>query len=560
MKKVNILCILGLWSIIGIPSILAQTLAFPEATGFGRFSEGGRGGEVIFVTNLDDNGPGSLREACEADGPRTIIFKVGGTISLNSTIEIQNPFITIAGQTAPGGGICLRMATENNFGHLQATLAILADHVIIRGIRFRAGPSLSPPEIEVFDCLDIWDGENIIIDHCSFTWGEDENIAIWSSYPNETPQKITIQKSIIGQGLMKLSDGELTRGFGLLVGGTIGADQLSIIDNLFIHNLQRNPLLKTEQTVVNEMYNNIIYNYGFFGTDLSDDVNLNLVGNMFIPGVNTSTNRYEVLIQQEALLYVESNIGPNRMDDSALEWDIVGFNGTIPPDGYAESPAPLSFQSETPFTEIPQNLLSADEAYAELIATMDIGASYKLSETGDGTFVTNSDEIDLGLIEDLINKTGSSIFDFDIGSTVQYPELATGIAPSDSDEDGMPDMWENSCGLDINDPSDRNIIASNNYTNLENYLNGVSCNVTNTEEILDMKISFSPNPTNGIIKLSGEFDGEHDLKIYDVNGKLILMRKIRNADQMLDLSELAEGSYFISIDGIKESMKLMIQK
>lgn len=524
-------------------TIKAQLLAFPEAQGFGKYAIGGRGGDVIFVTNLNDSGAGSLREACAASGPRTIIFTLGGTITLDSTIQIMNAHITIAGQTAPGGGICLRMNPESTSGNLQATLAILTDHVIIRGLRFRAGPNTTLSNIQIHDCLDIWDGEHIILDHCSFTWGEDENITIWSDSPDERPRKITIQNSIIGQGLQKLDNGNITRGFGMLVGGSTGGDEVSIINNLFIHNAQRNPLLKSEQSSVFELQNNVVYNYGFFGTDLSDDVKVNLLSNYYVPGNNTLRNRYEVLIQGDASLYAAGNIGPHRPSESFPEWDIVGFNGTIPPAAYAESPAPLSFQSNSPFAPIDDDILSAEEALNNVIVDMDVGANYRIDESGG--FMNNLDDVDVQLIRDMINNTGTTIFDTDIGNSVHYPNLDEGVASVDSDSDGMPDVWEEKCGLDPSNPSDRNQTAINGYTQLENYINGVNLITTSVDDVSLENIKAYPNPTDGILHILYNSSEKDTIIFYDIMGQKVYEAKIDKERTELNISMLRNGIYLM---------------
>ena len=524
-------------------TIKAQLLAFPEAQGFGKSAIGGRGGDVLFVTNLNDSGPGSLREACAASGPRTIIFTLGGTITLDSTIQIMNAHITIAGQTAPGGGICIRMNPESTSGILQATIAILADHVIIRGIRFRAGPNTAVANIQIHDCLDIWDGEHIILDHCSFTWGEDENIAIWSDSPNERPRKITIQNSIIGQGLQKLDNGNITRGFGMLVGGSTGADEVSIINNLFIHNAQRNPLLKSEQSSVFELQNNVIYNYGFLGTDLSDDVKVNLLSNYYAPGNNTLRSRYEVLIQGDASLYADGNVGPHRPSESFPEWDIVGFNGTIPPAAYSESPAPLNFQSNNPFTPIDNDISSAEEALNNIIVDMDVGANYRLDESGG--LLNNLDDVDEQLIRDIINNTGTTIFDTDIGSSVEYPNLEKGVASIDLDQDGMPDIWEEKCGLDPSNPADRNQIAINGYTHLENYLNGVNLLTTSVDDVSIENIKAYPNPSDGILHIVNNNSEKETIIFYDNMGRKVYEAEINEELTELNISMLRSGIYLM---------------
>jgi len=341
-------------------------------------------------------------------------------------------------------------------------------------LRFRPGPSNSGLNAQLNDCFDIWSGENIIIDHCSFTWGEDENFTIWSI--NSQPKKITIQKSIIGSGLRKQGTAQ---GYGLLIGGQFGADEVTIADNLFIHNMQRNPLLNGKQTTRTVMYNNVIYNYGYFGSVATESAQLDLLSNYYKSGNNTTTARYEVLINQQALLYSEGNIGLHRTNNLLPEWDIVGFSGTIPPQDYCTSPAPTTYQSLNPFSPTPSAISTANQTYNDLIASQDVGANFKLDDSGSGAYVNNIDAIDAALILDLINDTGQPVYDTDIGTTVNYPFLNPGTAPTDSDNDGMPDVWENACGLNPGNPNDRNNIASNGYTNLENYLNNVTCGVIN---------------------------------------------------------------------------------
>ncbi len=550
--------LIGLLITLNVSVAQAQILAFPDALGFGKYAEGGRGGDIKYVTNLNDDGVGSLRVACESTGPRTVLFKIGGTITLNSTIEISNPNITIAGQTAPGGGICLRMNPESNYNNLQATLAILTDHVIIRGLRFRAGPNNMQTVSQIHDCLDIWDGENIIIDHCSFTWGADENIAIWSDIINEHPQKITIQNSIIGQSLQKLESGNITRGFGMLVGGSVGASEVSIVKNLFIHNAQRNPLLKSEQASTFEVSNNVVYNYGFFGTDLSDKVMVDLIANYYLEGNNTATNRYEVLINEQASLFAEGNIGLHRSENTLPEWNIVGFNGTIPPDGYSESPAPLAFQSTTPFSSNSTQVISANEIYIQLMNNLDIGANFKLNENGNGEFINNLDDVDFGLLQDLITNSGTSIFDTDIGNLIQYPILEKGKAPIDSDEDGMPDAWEKSCGLNINNDSDGNEIDDNGYTNLENYLNGIPCSISSTNTNIlarNNNIQIYPNPTDELFKLEGKIRN-YKIDIFNYAGILVQTIIASKNSLIVNIGNLPSGVYFLKLTDMSSNQNI----
>ena len=162
--------------------VRGQQLAFPRAEGFGRFSLGGRGGKVLFVTNLHDSGPGSLRAAIEADYPRIVVFKVSGTIELQSHLRIRHPRITIAGQTAPGDGICLR----------RYPLVISADDVIVRFLRVRLGDEAG----RKMDGIDVSDAENVIVDHCSVSWTLDEAVNTYHCSKNMSIQWCLISESL----------------------------------------------------------------------------------------------------------------------------------------------------------------------------------------------------------------------------------------------------------------------------------------------------------------------------------------------------------------------------
>ena len=183
--------------------------AFPGAQGFGSTTPGGRGGGVLEVINLNDHGPGSLREAIDATGPRTVVFRVSGTIQLDSEIEIKNPHITIAGQTAPGDGICLR----------KQTFRVAADDVIIRYLRFRRGDETK----RMGSGLRIHDCQNVIVDHCSISWSCDEGINTWHNTRN-----ITIQWCLVSEAL---HDTPMHAGHGFAA--SLGGVNTSYHHNLF---------------------------------------------------------------------------------------------------------------------------------------------------------------------------------------------------------------------------------------------------------------------------------------------------------------------------------------
>ncbi len=255
--------------------------AFPGAEGFGANALGGRGGDVIEVTNLNDDGPGSLRAAINSEGPRIVVFRTGGTIELQSTLEIINPFITIAGQTAPGGGITLKNRSSS-----KGTLFVRTHDVVIRNLRSRPGPpaerSSNGDAIEILGP----DAYNIIIDHCSFSWAIDEVVSTWYAAHN-----ITIQWSIIAEGLNCSKHEKGCHSMGMLLGSE-GSGNISIHHNLFAHNHQRNPFIKTSGLV--DVVNNVIYNpWGTpsVATDDFGEVQVNYIANYFKRGADTASGK-----------------------------------------------------------------------------------------------------------------------------------------------------------------------------------------------------------------------------------------------------------------------------
>ncbi len=222
--------------------IRAQQLAFPGAEGYGRFALGGRGGKVLFVTNLNDNGSGSLRAAIEIQGPRIVVFKVSGTIKLESSLRIKHPRITIAGQTAPGDGICLR----------KYPLIISADDAVVRFIRVRLGDEAD----NKVDGIDVSDAQNVIVDHCSVSWTLDEAVNTYHGTKN-----ITVQWCLISESLhnSRLQEGH---GFAASLGGV----NTSYHHNLLANNAGRNPSIageKSNPTINLDFRNNVIFNWQY---------------------------------------------------------------------------------------------------------------------------------------------------------------------------------------------------------------------------------------------------------------------------------------------------------
>ncbi len=449
MIKIVVLLCFTLCSSIAV----AQIPAFPSAKGFGAGAIGGRGGEVIYVTNLNDNGPGSLRAAIDALGSRTIIFRVGGTILLESSLLIENPQLTIAGQTAPGDGITLRL-DEAETG---PAILVLAEDVIIRHLRIRVGPA-SVPEC-CRDAMTFFDGaDRVVVDHVSASWGTDENINAWG-----TARNITIQHSIISEALLNASHSEQgvfqPHSMGALFGDR--TDRLSLYHNLFAHNNQRNPLINSVIGGSYESVNNVIYNWGDFGSVFSgqgsDPLLVNHIGNLYVAGERSRPERYEIGVQPDSsvLIYVRDNIGPRRSAGEP-EFNIVGSDINF------VAPAPESFRSLTPFpmSSFPISPFPVTSILNRV--TEDVGAN-----------LPRQDSIDRRIISDL-NAGGGRIIDdpSDVGGWIN----ALGGTPyADDDADGMSDDWETIHRLDPTNPADRNRDEDNDgYTNLEEFLNATN--------------------------------------------------------------------------------------
>jgi pectate lyase len=295
---------------IGLP-------VFPGAEGFGTRTIAGRGGKVIEVTSLADNGPGTLRAAVNEYYPRIIIFCVSGIIELNSELQILHPFVTLAGQTAPGGGICIK----------GAGIAIMTHDVLIQHIRVRPG-NKGPVNADINDAISImgkYGGQNddaysIVIDHVSASWGEDETLSTWYG-----AHDITISWCIISEALNRSRHRKRTHSAGLLIGDS--SYHVSIHHNLLAHNDFRNPLIAQGGT--HDIVNNVIYNWGVLPAEICDyDSNtfLNFIGNYFIAGPSTNPGPFEILFPEgNPKIYVEDNIGPHRPDPNMNDWAIVGF-------------------------------------------------------------------------------------------------------------------------------------------------------------------------------------------------------------------------------------------
>jgi hypothetical protein len=438
-------------------------LAFPGAEGYGRFALGGRGGKVYEVTTLDDYVsdknhpenilPGSLRAAVEAEGPRTVVFKIGGTIQLKEKLVVHNPYITVAGQTAPGDGICIRGAT---FGNLST------HDSIIRYVRVRVGDESG----KTYDGMGFANSDNCIIDHCSISWTIDESVS------SRSAKNITFQRNLIAEALnMSVHSHYVGTGKGHSFAGSISGDIGSYHHNLLAHCAGRNWSLAGGLTQGGNMAgyldirNNVVYNWQHRTND-GGVKSLNLVNNYYIPG--PASRVFHLLMPDTGkdgdpqLYYVAGNMMEGRPQYDADNWK----NGGVISSSKLDPKIPPQIKLDKPFCEPFVATQSAKGAYDNVMA--DVGCNYP-----------HYDKYDLQMISDVKKRTATysgskthipGIIDSqtDAGG---WPELKSGPAPMDSDHDGIPDDWEKSRGLNPNDPTDGAKDAGDGYTNLEHYLN-----------------------------------------------------------------------------------------
>lgn len=437
-------------------SVLAEQLAFPAAEGFGAYAEGGRGGDVYSVTNLNDKGPGSLRYGiASATGPRTIVFAISGLIQLRSTLNVNKDNVTIAGQSAPGDGICLR----------DYTLAISADHVIVRFMRSRLGDDSGQES----DAISITRGQHIIMDHCSASWSVDEVFSCSTGDPGEI-DNVTVQWSIIAEGLANSIHRKGNHSFGALIRGGYGA-KYSYHHNLFAHNRGRNPRPGNYDRnhhsidplgLQFDFRNNVVYNWGgshpSYDADTDSVCRMNYVGNYFKAGPNSSYGEIYDTGSKHFMAFFQGNY----------------FKSAIPSDPYSlvdfhnwSGPEINNWIQLKPFSTGPIVTQRAQDAYASVL------------HHGGASLVR--DTVDARIIHDVINGTGAIIdHEEDVGG---WPVYLSTEARTDTDLDGMPDRWETRRALDPGDPEDRNYDDDGDgYTNLEEYLHWLTLPIYNGTE------------------------------------------------------------------------------
>ena len=517
-----------------------QRESFPGAEGYGRYTTGGRGGAVYHVTNLNDSGEGSFRWACEKSGARTIVFDVDGTIHLKSELKLRNGNVTLAGQTAPGDGVCIA----------DYPFTIAASNVIIRFMRFRPGSKNITEEMSASGACDGWDGlgaldqKDIIIDHCSVSWSVDECLSISGC------TRTTVQWCLVAQSMVK-GHSKLSHGYG----GNWGGNKGSYHHNLLAHHVSRAPRLgprpTTQMKEQMDMRNNVIYNYSGEGCYGGEGMKVNIVNNVYIPGpgnaywtggnqkkfnriagVGIRNNAYVATYPAyaEALhligkYYVDGNYNFNATASTGItamnlkadnwtkgiyeqitwsDWDDLAKTAAQQTEMKAE------IKSDIPIEYVYTTTHNENDTWNNVCAYAGAINPSSLSST---TF--KRDELDTTIANEAKTKTARTASPASTGTGLSkgfinnqddvkgltggdgWPKLNAGVAKKDTDGDGIPDDWEKANGLNYQDATDGAKITEDGYSNLEHYINSLvqsvmdKCNSGSSAKMLNGTLKYS---------------------------------------------------------------------
>lgn len=451
-------------------SITAQAIpAFPGAVGGGAAATGGRGGAVIQVTNLNDSGTGSLRACMLASGNRTCVFTVGGTINLLSEIYVNTSGgLTVAGQTAPGGGILI--SGKNLSGSSSAMISLANPNMILRYLRVRKGYNAAClPNAQCGSGVSLGVRvQNVIVDHVSVSWTQDDGMSAWSSV-----NSITFSNNIISEGLYSHATGAITGSASTTTAA--GMTNIDFYRNFISNGTHRAPFLGHAS---GREVNDIAYNTKVHSNQLYGCIQYDGIGNIRKRGPYSATSYYEYegltfssgtdACLGSPSMYLSGNIGWNQTNPAGDQWamarQVSSYNG--PPTGTI----PTAWRRGSPLANTTYPITATAVGSLEASMLPDVGASKRLDCYGN--WVDARDAVDARLINQYQTLTGNST---DITNETQvggYPTIASGTACSDKDRDGMPDVWEEARGYNPNSASNRNFTGVGGYTMLENYLNG----------------------------------------------------------------------------------------
>jgi hypothetical protein len=531
MKNSTIFTLLCILTVLHLEAQVNEYLpAFPQAEGFGAYALGGRGGKVIFVDNLNDDGPGSLRAAVEDPEPRIVIFRVSGTIELESHLMVLHPYITIAGQTAPGDGICLK----------KYLMKIDGTHdVIVRGIRVRPGieSGLSGGSI---DGIDVQTSQRVIVDHCSASWSTDEILNT-----NKNTSDITVQWCIFSESLNNSVHEKGEHGYA----ATIGGYRTSYHHNLFAHNKGRNPSIGGDDdniTALLDFRNNVVYNWISRVCD-GKPRTMNFVANYYKQGPATPENNEYIIAEIQASekygytsrWFIDDNFVTGYPELTADNWD-----GAV---RYDDGTSMQKNREYKPFENANYMTRDAEQAHLEVLDHA-------------GVTVPRRDTVDIRVIEDV--RTGTATFGNGIIDRVEqvggWPELLTYDVPLDTDSDGMPDEWETLEGLDISDPSDRfGIKEGEVYDNLERYLNDLASDKPYLLPPVNLSVSLQ-NETDVVLSWTDITDDELGFVIQstDTDGAFVALDTVEaNVTEFSDTPSGPDRTIGYRVFAISDSLR-----
>ena len=496
-----------------------KTPAFPGAEGFGRYVTGGRGGNVYHVTSLaDDGSEGTLRWALGKSGIKTIVFDVSGTIHLQSSLDISIGNVTIAGQTAPGDGICVA----------DYPVSIKANNVIVRYMRFRLGnKNVLANGADGWDGFGGFDQQDWIIDHCSVSWSIDECLSVLGN-KNTTVQWCLVAQSLVNSGHSKGAHG---------YGGNWGGSGASFHHNLIAHHGSRTPRLGPRPTTQlderMDMRNNVIYNFGGNGCYGGEGMNVNIVNNYYKPGPGTPTDKkgyriagigirtntyvntypaYASALHLWGKYYVTGNYNSKYplLNQDNWTYGIINQIDASGCDGTFTQETKDSIKLAEPIDYILTTTHSAADAYDRVLDFA--GASLHrdsfdelmVSDTRNGKATYTGSGLSKGFVnsQDDNKPAGAD------ASWSAWPTLASKEAPKDTDGDGMPDEWELANALDPTNPNDGKTIGADGYSNLENYLNSLVADITTAQnmggETTGSTVSESDEPVASTLDITPE--------------------------------------------------------